>query len=63
MYFTNRKIKEFPNHVVTQANDYGMCKSVIKSAIKLNVPELKWNIIERDGSKRFVHVKQTDHAL
>lgn len=62
MYFTNRKIKEFPNHIVTKANDYGMCKKVIQSAIKLNVPELKWNIIESDGSTRFVHVKKQENA-
>ena len=58
MYFTNRKIKEFPNHIVTEANDYGLCPAVIKSAIKINVPELRWETTRADGSKRFVQVKR-----
>lgn len=63
MRFTNRKIKKYPNHIVTNANDYGMCEKVIESAIKLDVPELKWNIVYPDGSTRFVHVKRHDNAL
>lgn len=58
MYFTNRKIKGYPDHIVTKANDYGMCSKVIESAKRLDVNELKWNTIERDGSIRFIHIEK-----
>lgn len=63
MYFTNRKIKEFPNHIISEGNNYAMGKNIIKSAIKLDVPTLKWNIVEPDGSTKFAQVKRIKDGL
>lgn len=61
--FTNRKLKEFPNHIITKSNDYEMAKKATASASAMRIPELKWNIVEVNGKERYAHIKLIDNAI
>ena len=60
MVFCNRSVKAYPGWVITEANDYHLAKTAIKTGIRCKVPTV--NITEKiDGlTEKYANVKQTN---
>lgn len=60
--FTNRTIKKFPGWVITEANNYQLAKTAIKTGIRCRTSEV--NLKETlDGKiQKYANVKQTNNG-